>query len=75
MTFSAALPGTAPAPQLASDALAAAESLVRALPGPPLMAQRHVGAAPTADLLAGGVSATYVGARSADFALVVHDRA
>jgi flagellar motor switch protein FliN/FliY len=53
---------------------ACADALVQHLPGPPLMAQRHGGdPVPFADLSA-GISATYVGSRSADFALILKDR-
>jgi flagellar motor switch protein FliN len=51
-----------------------AEALVEGLPGPALMVQRHVGAPVPAEALTLGVSATYVGSRSADLALILLDQ-
>jgi len=77
VTFPTTLPegGAALAETGARDTEAAcADALVQHLPGAPLMAQRHGGdPVPFADL-SSGVSATYVGSRSADFALILRDR-
>jgi flagellar motor switch protein FliN/FliY len=53
---------------------AIADALVAALPGAPLLAQRHVGAALPDAALEAGVSASYVGAASADLGLILLDR-
>jgi flagellar motor switch protein FliN/FliY len=72
VTFST-LPETAAA-TLGAAAATSADALVRHLPGPALLAQRHAGAPVPADL-PGAVTATYVGASSADFALLLLDTA
>ncbi|MGN6741901.1 MAG: flagellar motor switch protein FliN [Amnibacterium sp.] len=75
MTFPSALPDVgAAALDDRSAETACANALVAALPGPALMAQLHVGAPVPAEALAAGVSATYVGARSADLAVILLDR-
>ncbi|MCU1437978.1 MAG: fliN [Naasia sp.] len=63
----------ATAQDTAADARAA-ETLVRHLPGPALMATRHAGTPIPPAELARAVRATFVGARSADLALVLVDR-
>jgi flagellar motor switch protein FliN/FliY len=75
VTFPSALSdvGTAGADDRAVET-ACANALVAALPGTALMAQRHGGAPVPPAELAAGVSATYVGAHSADFALILLDR-
>ncbi|MCU1473626.1 flagellar motor switch protein FliN [Amnibacterium sp.] len=75
MTYPSALSdvGT-PSSDDASLETACANALVAALPGAALMAQRHGGAPVPPAELAGGVSATYVGSRSADFAVILLDR-
>lgn len=57
-----------------TDAASIAAALVAALPGPALMAQQHGSDLVPMQALETGVSATYVGSRSADFALVILDR-
>jgi flagellar motor switch protein FliN/FliY len=74
MTFPSALPDVGAPVDDRSAETACANALVAALPGPALMAQLHVGAPVPADVLAAGVSATYVGARSADLAVILLDR-
>ncbi len=74
MTFPSALPDVgSPATDDAVAETACANALVAALPGPALMAQRHTGAPVPVAELASGVSATYVGGRSADLALILID--
>ena len=58
----------------ASLETACANALVAALPGAALMAQRHGGGQVPPAELGAGVSATYVGSRSADFAVILLDR-
>jgi flagellar motor switch protein FliN len=75
MTFPSAPPEVgAPNADDRSVETACANALVAALPGAALMAQRHTGAPVPAAELAAGVSATYVGARSADLAVILLDR-
>ncbi|HEY8589382.1 MAG TPA: flagellar motor switch protein FliN, partial [Naasia sp.] len=50
-----------------------AEALVRHLPGPALMANRHAGSAVPPSAAARAVRATFVGSRSAELALVLLD--
>lgn len=57
-----------------ADEAAVAEALVAALPGPALMAQLHGSDPVPLQALETGVSATYVGPRSADVALILLDR-
>src|SRR5947209_2792988 len=75
VTFPSALSdvGTSGADDRAVET-ACANALVADLPGTALMAQRHGGAPVPPAELAAGVSATYVGAHSADFALILLDR-
>ncbi len=54
---------------------AIADALVAGLPGPALLAQRHGSDPVPMQALEAGVSATYVGARSADLAVILLDRA
>lgn len=54
--------------------IAIAQALVAALPGPALMAQPHGSDLVPMQVLESGVSATYVGPRSADLALILLDR-
>jgi len=75
VTFPSTLPDVNGAALDRAAETAIANALVTALPGPALMAQPHGGAPVPAAELAGGVSATYVGSRSADLALVLLDRA
>jgi flagellar motor switch protein FliN/FliY len=72
MTFQSTVQG-APAGTEQAEA-ACADALVAHLPGPALMAQRHGGGPVPMQALEGGVSATYVGPRSADFAVILLDR-
>ncbi|HEV7624791.1 MAG TPA: flagellar motor switch protein FliN [Amnibacterium sp.] len=75
MTFPSALPDAGTRQQDdASLETACANALVDALPGTALMAQRHGGEPVPPAELTNGVSATYVGSRSADFALILLDR-
>ncbi len=76
MTIPTVLPDAIAASPAAGATTAAecADVVVRHLPGPALMAQRHSGPPVPAEFLSQGVSATYVGARSADFALILTDR-
>ena len=50
-----------------------AETLVRHLPGPALMATRHAGGPIPARELARAVRATFVGSRSAELALILRE--
>lgn len=74
MTFPAVAPSAA-LPDTAATEASCADALVRWLPGPALMAQRHAGAPIPADAFETVLSATYVGTRSADFALILLDQA
>lgn len=65
---------TATTVQAVVDEAAVADALVAQLPGPPLMAQRHGSDPVPMQALESGVSATYVGPRSADLALILLDR-
>lgn len=57
-----------------NDEAAIADALVAALPGPPLMAQLHGTDLMPMAALETGASASYVGPRSADLALILLDR-
>jgi flagellar motor switch protein FliN/FliY len=70
VTFTSALSETASATGRGEAEAACADALVQHLPGPALLLQRHAGAPVPADL-PGAVSATYVGSRSAEFALLL----
>jgi flagellar motor switch protein FliN/FliY len=61
-------------PAVGADRTAVADALVAALPGPPLMARPHGSDPVPMQALESGVSATYVGARSADLSLILLDR-
>jgi flagellar motor switch protein FliN len=73
VTFPAA-PASTVAPDREATESVCAEALVRWLPGPALMAQRHAGPPIPATEFEVCLSATYVGARSADFALILLDQ-
>ncbi|MDH2443867.1 FliM/FliN family flagellar motor switch protein [Amnibacterium sp. CER49] len=74
MTFQTALPDARTTGTDGTAEAAIADALVAALPGAPLLAQRHVGAPLPGAALEAGVSASYVGAASADLGLILLDR-